>query len=80
MQLPILCSGHGKCLKNVKGKTAGMVLTLVCFGTDCAGCGESTRISTRLYNTVISLAFVECLGLYKFLADDSVSLLNTYRH
>jgi hypothetical protein len=51
-------SRHGKCLKNVKHKTAGMVLTLVCFGTDCAGCGESMRSSARIYSTVNSLAFV----------------------
>jgi len=43
---------HGKCLKNVKGKTAGMELTLVSFGTDCAGCGENMRSSARIYSTV----------------------------
>ena len=49
---------HGKYIKNVKGKTAGMVLTLVFFGTGCAGCGEIMRSSARIYSTVNSLAFV----------------------
>jgi hypothetical protein len=49
---------HGKCLKNVKGKAAGTVLALVFFGTYCAGCGESTKSSARIYSTVHSLAFV----------------------
>jgi hypothetical protein len=61
MHLPILCSGHGKCLKNVNGKTAGMVLTLVCFGADCAGCDESMKISARVHSAVTSLDFV---GIY----------------
>jgi len=52
---------HGKCLKNVKGKNAGMVLSLVFFGTDWAGCSESTRNSTRIYITANSLAF---LGIF----------------
>jgi hypothetical protein len=49
---------HGNCLKNVKGKTAGTVPALVFFGTYCAGCGESTRSSARIYSIVNSLAFV----------------------
>jgi hypothetical protein len=48
---------HGKCLKNMKGNTAGMVLTMVFFGTDCASC-ESMRSSARIYSTVNFLVFV----------------------
>jgi hypothetical protein len=49
---------HGKCLKNVTGKTAGMVLTLVFFGTDCVGYGESMRSSARIYSIVNTSVFV----------------------